>query len=67
MMGIACGVLHWPPPVFWVSTAHELFASIEAHQAANGASDDDGGEEISTATRSLYDALKEQEDANGRG
>ncbi|TAN64266.1 MAG: phage tail assembly chaperone [Magnetospirillum sp.] len=66
-MGIACGVLGWPPPVFWSSTPHELFAAIEGYQAANRSPDETDDVEISTATQALYAALKQQEDHDGRG
>ncbi|BAE50731.1 hypothetical protein amb1927 [Paramagnetospirillum magneticum AMB-1] len=61
-MGIACGVLHWTPPVFWAATPHELFAAIEGYQAANRPADEADDEEIASATQALYQALKAKEE-----
>lgn len=34
-MGLCCALFHWPPDVFWRSTAHEIYAAIEGAEALN--------------------------------
>jgi len=34
-MGLCAAMFHWPPDVFWRSTAHEIYAALEAAQKMN--------------------------------
>ncbi|RIK91775.1 MAG: hypothetical protein DCC73_15040 [Proteobacteria bacterium] len=34
LLGIACGLLRWPPRDFWRATPHEFYAALEARREA---------------------------------
>jgi len=56
-MGIACGVLGWPPSVFWDSTPHEFWAAFETWREANQPSDSDTQDPAGEVTRHLAETL----------
>ena len=36
-MGVALGLLRWPPEAFWSATPHELIRAVEAYAKIEGA------------------------------
>ncbi|MFD2206639.1 phage tail assembly chaperone [Kiloniella antarctica] len=42
---MASGLLGWPPNIFWKSTPHEFFASLEERTKSNSPNDKSEGEE----------------------